>query len=613
MAQEQGQNRTGTGQWVKGRSGNPAGRPRKDQARPVNPPNASQLAERKDGWRSAISGFGSSSHDKRFGHAWSLCEPVTSEEAIDLWRGNDLAARVIETIPNEMFREGFDLKIREAEEPGDGAELEAGAAPAKPGEEDEERVDTRGRRYRRDARGAWRHVGSKKTNRRRAKAHRGKRYDAGERDLCDLIKSRWEELDVLGALWKANCFERAYGGAAILLGAMDGPAGKPPTDWSQPLELENVKSLEWLTVLEPRQLVPLFYYDDPRAPKYGEVEIWQLNPETRGQAKPGSKHVPGTTIDVHESRLIIFGGIQVTSRLITPLPGFGDSVLTRFVRVLRDFDLSFDAAAILLVDFAPAVLKIKGLAEIFAGDSDEAFKAKMQQVELSRTVARLAIVDSEEEFERKTVNVSGLPEMLDRMMTRCAAAADMPLTLLMGQSPAGLNATGESDIRFFYDRVQSQRARKVIKPLERITEILFSTEGAEPEHWCVEGRPLWQPTQLEQAQARKLQMETDVGYTEAGILGATEVAVNRFGPDGGSFDTVVDFDQRELGEPPAESPAKTEQEIETEEKEAEQATAELEIAAKKAEPKPVAKKDADTEAIIAAITRSVVERLQQGA
>jgi uncharacterized protein len=600
----------GNPNWKKGGpSPNPSGKRKDSASAPASAAAGGELKIRLDSWYSALSGIGTSG-DKRQSHAWSTCQPVTDVDAVELWRANDLAARVIETIPNEMIREGFDLKIREADEGGE-AEVEGGeygGEPAEPGADqgDEERVDTRGRRYRRDARGAWRHVD--KARNRRAKAHRGRRYDAGERDLCDLIKSRWEELDVLGVLWKANCYERAYGGAAILLGADDGT-----TNYARELDLESIKSLDWLTVLEPRELTPRYYYSDPRAPKYGEVEVWTLNPISGGEAKPGSTQLT-TSIEVHESRLIIFDGIQVTRRQITPLSGFGDSVLTRFFRVLRDFDLSFDAAAILMVDFAPAVLKIKGLAEIFATDSDEAFQAKMKQVEMSRSIARLAIVDSEEEFERKTVNVAGLPDLLDRMMTRCAAAADMPLTLLMGQSPAGLNATGESDIRFFYDRVQSQRARKVIRPLERITRLLMLVEGAEPEHWCIEGKPLWQPTQLEQAQARKAQMETDVGYVGAGILGATEVAVNRF-REGGSFDTVVDFDSRELGEPPAESPAKTAQEQEQEQAEADQAAAELEIAAKKAEPKPAAKKDAfdpqaiDMQAFVDAVAETML-RLQ---
>jgi uncharacterized protein len=36
-----------------------------------------------------------------------------------------------------------------------------------------------------------------------------------------------------------------------------------------------------------------------------------------------------------------------------------------------------------------------------------------------------------------------------------SGAADIPVTRLLGQSPAGMNATGTSDMKNYHDRIQS--------------------------------------------------------------------------------------------------------------------------------------------------------------
>lgn len=453
--------------FVKGQSGNPAGRPkvRNDSAR-------------YDGWRSALTGIGHSSYDKRLSHSF-LAETVDGDLAAELWRGDDLAARVIETVPSEMLRQGFDVRFEDAE-------------------------------------------------------------------LSEVVSSRWEDLGFVDALWHALAYERGYGGGAVLLGAADGA-----TDLAEPLDMGRVRSIDWMTALEPRELVPHAYYDNPQAPKYGQPALYKLSPMPQGRSTAGERDVL-----VHESRLIVFGGIRVSRRAMRSMEfGWGDSVLTRFYPTLRDFNTACSAAGILVADFAQAVFKMKGLAEVVAQDKDAVVAARMAAVELSRSVARAILIDAEEDFKRETTSLSGLPEMLDRFQVRLAAAADMPLTLLMGQSPAGLNATGESDIRFFYDRVKAMQERKLRKPIERVVKIILAALGEkEPESWSIHFHPLWQPTDAEQATARYTQAQSDAIYIANGVVSPEEIALARFGSDEYSFNTPIDFKARELLEPAAPQP-----------------------------------------------------------
>jgi phage-related protein (TIGR01555 family) len=117
---------------------------------------------------------------------------------------------------------------------------------------------------------------------------------------------------------------------------------------------------------------------------------------------------------------------------------------------------------------------------------------------------------------------AGLPEMMDRSMMRVAAAAEMPLTLLFGRSPAGMNATGESDIRGWYDTVADAQTDELKPNLERLLKLIMlaqdsPTRGKVPERWAVEFHPLWQPTELEAATVLKLKADTHVALVTAQI------------------------------------------------------------------------------------------------
>jgi phage-related protein (TIGR01555 family) len=135
------------------------------------------------------------------------------------------------------------------------------------------------------------------------------------------------------------------------------------------------------------------------------------------------------------------------------------------------------------------------------------------------------LLDAEdEEFRRDSYGFSGVPEILEKMMLRLAAAARLPVSLLMGQAPAGMNATGESDTRFFYDQVRAEQ--EALKPkVERLVKILVGNEQAKVD---IEFPALWQMTDREKAELRRMEAETDRIYLQEGVLLPEEVAIKRF-------------------------------------------------------------------------------------
>lgn len=295
---------------------------------------------------------------------------------------------------------------------------------------------------------------------------------------------------------------RIFGAAFIYVGADDGQSQ------DQPLNIVRIKSVRFLNILTTKDLSHYSHYADPNTERYGQCELYRLN--TSGQQ-----------IFIHESRLIPFFGTAPLNHRHFP-----HSVLQRIYPVLQQFHTAWQATSHLMTDAAQGVFKLKGLHSAVASSRGDELIKRMELVDMSRSISRSILLDAEDEdFRRDSYSFAGIPEILEKMMLRLAAAARMPVSLLMGQAPAGMNATGESDTRFFYDQVRAEQ--EAIKPK---IELLAKIYAADPEALVsVEFPALWQMTDREKAELRRMEAETDRIYLQEGVLLPEEVAIHRFG------------------------------------------------------------------------------------
>ena len=495
-----GKRRANAGSFQKGTSGNPSGMPKRLDAQ-----------SRLDGWMNDLTGFGILGRDKTLGSSQNhvfASDVVTSEDAVEFWRGDDIAARYIELIPNEALRQGWEIVIGQAQQPDPFKPPTVAPQPTPP-----------------------------------AKPGRLDADDDG--DLQRVVSKQLRDLGLMAALREVMHYRRAYGGGAILLGANDFTV-----DLREPLDLSRVRSLDWLTPLEPRELIPRWYYNNPRAPKFGQPAIYQFVPFNVGQSVDGG-NVPSYQ-EIHESRLIIFPGIRVSRRIMsTSTFSWGDSVLTRIIRALRDFNMAHTAAAILLNDFSQAVFKVKDLAELIAQDGPQALLQKMISIDTARSILRATVVDADgEDFERKSTPMSGFPETLDRLSLRLAAAAGWPVKKLMGNISNGLGDTGAGDDNTWDDMIRAVQTQEVEPAVTQVVKIILATLGENPDEidHQVKFPPLSQPTELETAQAHFAQAQADAVYLTNDVVSPEEVALSRFGGATFSYDTKIDFTARSAQE-----------------------------------------------------------------
>jgi hypothetical protein len=247
---------------------------------------------------------------------------------------------------------------------------------------------------------------------------------------------------------------------------------------------------------------------------------------------------------VHESRLLMFTGIR-TGRMTRTgqRPGFGDSIPTRIKAALRGYGLGWQSAETLLADFAQAVWKIHNLAELVAQDRSGEVRERMKLAEESRSVVRAVWIDGEDEFERKQTPLSGLPEILQLEAQKLAAAADTPATVMFGETPQGLNATGKGEDEVWKDKIDQERRKKLTPIIEKLIRVIFAVlKVPEPDEWCVEFGDLTREQPKAKAERKKLEAETDTINIDAGLLHADEAARAR----ARGMDPLesIDFDDR---------------------------------------------------------------------
>jgi len=361
-------------------------------------------------------------------------------------------------------------------------------------------------------------------------------------------------LDSLGAREKftdALVWERKDGGAGIYLGAFDG------LPVSAPLDEEKVSRRSVYHFAAASELVAAKWYTDPKSPKYGEVSHYWISTYSHSPSPPSGK----VGEPIHESRFLLFKGARTSRRVRFEYGDWGVPLPDLILDVVRDFTTSYSHAATIVTDFSQAVYSMQGLVAALNADLDGVVLQRMKLMDFTRSMSRAIVLDAEhEKFERTGTPVSGLEDLLDHLGLRLAASLGIPLTLLLGMSPGGLNATGDSDHRNFYNSIKAQQTTRLAPPLRRLCRLLVtaakkrkiidSSTGEVPFTF----RSLWQPSDLEIAKSRWDMAQADEKYISLGVASRDEVRASRFGGARYSFDTLVKGPAPEP-QPPAVAPA----------------------------------------------------------
>lgn len=315
-----------------------------------------------------------------------------------------------------------------------------------------------------------------------------------EADQITALETEEKRLDLRRKVLKAKIAARLYGGAAILIGTGD-------VDVAKPLDPARITryGLRYATVLLRRHLSPGPIDLDPASPYFDQPQYWQLSSEATSSPQ------------IHPSRLVMFIGAELPDRaLMFHHTGWGDPVLQGVLDAVRNMDATAANVASLVFE---AKVDTIGVPDFMQNLGSPEYRAKIIErfrlAEIGKGINGALIHDKEEELGQKTASFASLPDVLDRFMQLASGAADIPMTRLLGQSPAGMNATGESDMRNYYDRIEAMQAVEIAPAMAVLDECLIrSALGNRPEEVHFTWNSLWQMTAKEKAEIGKVQADT---------------------------------------------------------------------------------------------------------
>lgn len=357
-----------------------------------------------------------------------------------------------------------------------------------------------------------------------------------EGDAQGKIVGKLEELKVNEAMGNLIKWARLFGGSICIMGIADGL----PLD--QPVDERTLRDVQWLRVFDRYQAYSRdgTFESDLNSPNYGFPNVYTVNDNRTG-----------AVFFVHYSRILRMDWNVLPPRWQNFNQGWGDPLIQTIYEELRNYETAFSSSATIMQDFVNSVLYVPNLTQIMAsqcGDNDVI--KRLNILNLAKGVTNTAILDGDERYEKLTTNVVGIADLIDRFMLALSAVTRIPVTLLFGRSPAGLNATGESDVRNFYDAVKQEQESKLRGALEKLIRYIMISKdgpfnGVEPEEWSLQFIPLWQNTEEQEALTRKTIAETDALYIDRGVLTPDEVAISRFGGNKYSTNTEIDLVARE--------------------------------------------------------------------
>lgn len=216
----------------------------------------------------------------------------------------------------------------------------------------------------------------------------------------------------------------------------------------------------------PNYAKPLFYNI------YGNVIGGSIPPKmTPAEQAEWIKQNP-PNFKVHHSRVLRFGGIPLPTYLIPQNQYYDDSVLSSCWDIILYANTGISAAANLVNKARVRTLKVAGLRQILSNDVAAAELYKMVgAMRATEAGEGLSMIDTNDELQYAEYSFAGLDTTNLMFLQRFSGAVQIPLVRLLGQSPAGLNATGASDLENYYTgikRIQETTLRPIIMKLMEV-------------------------------------------------------------------------------------------------------------------------------------------------
>jgi hypothetical protein len=320
----------------------------------------------------------------------------------------------------------------------------------------------------------------------------------------ETLEEAERNFDIVSKVQQAIAYGR-LGGGAMLLGYGDAnPEAPAPQPGKDSLKYVHVFNRWELTIGEEQRDITSLWF--------GQPQHFQIN---------GKLDNP----KIHPSRVIVFKG--------SPVPRFpgvtwkdhfwGDSIVFRIDRAVKNAIKANDGFARMIDEAKIDIYRLSGFMQNLISNEDEVRK-RVQYTDAGKSSLRGVYLDKDDEFTQRQLTLTGMPEMIEALLSVVAGAADIPATRLLGRAPQGMNSTGDHDEQNYHTMIRSKQRLYLSPSVDRLDATLIpSALGSRPKEISYKWSPLSLPSEKEQAETNKLKAETIKIYVDAALLPSSAI------------------------------------------------------------------------------------------
>jgi phage-related protein (TIGR01555 family) len=326
--------------------------------------------------------------------------------------------------------------------------------------------------------------------------------------LSKTERQTWVKPSILQGL----CMGRLYGGCAGVM-VVDGQ-----DNLEEPLDVDAILPGDFKRIIirdrwNGLSTATLELVDDIQDPDFGLPKFYEFS---------DSNNMASSTYKVHHSRVLRFTGDDLPRIEKVQENYWGASKIESVYEELVKVDnTSWNLVGMLFLANI-RVMKLKGLDQVLAAGNQAAQQKLFSSVQAINELMNnfsMQVIGSEESIENISSSFSGTAEVFEKNMVMLAGASNIPATKLYGRSPEGMNATGESDMRNYYDYL-SQEQDSILRPvLDKLTPVIaMSTWGRIPDDFEYFFNPVETPSDAKIGETVKWKTEAIFGASDRGII-----------------------------------------------------------------------------------------------
>jgi phage-related protein (TIGR01555 family) len=291
-------------------------------------------------------------------------------------------------------------------------------------------------------------------------------------DQIHKIDKLWRTRQVKKKILDGMKWGRLYGGAGglILIEGHEDVLDQPlDFDMIMPGSFKGLLIFDrWSGITPSSELV-----DDINDVEFGLPRSYQVTLEN------------GQALDVHHSRVVRFTGRELPYwEKLAEVHWGASEVEVVFDELKKRDNTSWNIAQLIFLANL-RVLKMGDMGQQLAIGNEQAQKDMYNTLQAQNWLMSnmgMYLLDKEDDFVTHQYTFTGLNDIYESFMLDVAGACQTPVTKLFGRAPAGLNATGESDMQNYYETVQQAQETTLAPILDKLLPIMCMSElGAIPD------------------------------------------------------------------------------------------------------------------------------------